>query len=154
VAFHDAIESGLAGGGELHDVRDVASKAADNAARLAALFHVFERGMSGAVGLDCFESASRIVAWHLSESRRFFGELALPVELADAAKLDTWLAEYCRRERTGCVGKNHVRQHGPLRSKERLDSAIRELSELGRSRVERDGRHLAIRINPILRGAS
>lgn len=33
VGFHDAIESELASGGELYDVRDVASKSADNAAR-------------------------------------------------------------------------------------------------------------------------
>jgi putative DNA primase/helicase len=73
VAYHDAIEGELASGGELHDVRDVASKSADNAARLAALFQQFEHGMGGAVGLDSFERASRIAAWHLYESRRFFG---------------------------------------------------------------------------------
>jgi len=27
---------------------------------------------------------------HLTEARRFFSELALPEELADAAKLDAW----------------------------------------------------------------
>src|SRR5205085_33748 len=64
VAFHDAIEGELASGGELYDVRDVASKSADNAARLAALFHVFE-GTGGAVGADAFEGASRVAAWHL-----------------------------------------------------------------------------------------
>ena len=54
VEYHDAIESELASGGELYDVRDVASKSADNAARLAALFQIFEHGMGGAIGLDCF----------------------------------------------------------------------------------------------------
>ena len=57
VAFHDAIEGELRNGGELYDVRDVASKSADNAVRLAALFHVFEHGMKGAVGLEAFEGA-------------------------------------------------------------------------------------------------
>lgn len=37
VEFHDAVESELASGGELYDVRDLASKTADNAVRLAAL---------------------------------------------------------------------------------------------------------------------
>src|SRR5690606_32876925 len=112
VAFHDAIESELANGGELYDVRDVASKTADNAARLAALFQIFQ-SPGGAIGLEAFESASRIAAWHLHEARRFFGELALPGELADAARLDAWLIEHCRKGRTYTVGKNHVRQHGP-----------------------------------------
>lgn len=47
------------------------------------------QGAGGAIGADAFEGASRITAWHLSEARRFFGELALPAELADAARLDS-----------------------------------------------------------------
>lgn len=64
VKFHDMIESELAMGGELYDVRDVASKSADNAARLAALFHVFE-GAGNSIEINALESASRIAAWHL-----------------------------------------------------------------------------------------
>ncbi|OZA11757.1 MAG: hypothetical protein B7X94_04810, partial [Hydrogenophilales bacterium 17-62-8] len=121
-----------------------------NAARLGALFQIFEHGMGGAVGPECFESASRIAAWHLNESRRFFGELALPAELADAARLDTWLIEYCRRERTHFVGKNHTRQHGALRDGARLDAAIRELAELDRVRLVKDGKRITIWVNPAL----
>lgn len=149
VEFHDTIESELSSGGELYDVRDVASKIADNAARLAAMFQMFEYGI-GAVGYDAFEGAARIAAWHLMEARRFFGELALPVELADAARLDTWLVEHCCRERTTMVGKNRVRQHGPLRDGARLDTAIRELSDLGRIRLVKDGKRLTIHVNPAL----
>jgi putative DNA primase/helicase len=149
IEFHNAVERELATGGELCDVRDVASKAADNAARLAALFQVFEHG-EGDVSLKNIESASRIVAWHLSESRRFFGELSLPVELANAARLDTWLIEYCRRERTGIVGKSATLQYGPLRKKENLDAAIRELVELDRLRVRREGKRTWLAINPAL----
>jgi len=154
VEYHDAIESELASGGELYDVRDVASKSADNAARLAALFQQFEHGTGGAVGLDSFERASRITAWHLSEARRFFGELALPTELADAARLDSWLIEYCRKGRTHMVGKNHVRQHGPLRDGARLDAAIRELAELDRLELVKDGKRLTIHLNPALVGVA
>lgn len=150
VEYHDAIESELASGGELYDVRDVASKSADNAARLAALFQQFEHGMGGAIGLDSFERASRITAWHLSEARRFFGELALPAELADAARLDSWLIEHCRKGRTHFVGKNHVRQHGPMRDGARLDAAIRELVALDRLRLVKDGKRLTIQVNPAL----
>ena len=150
IEYHDAIESELASGGELYDVRDVASKSADNAARLSALFQVFEHGTGGAVGLDCFEGASRIAAWHLHESRRFFGELALPAELADAARLDTWLIEYCNRKSTLSVGKNYVRQHGPLRDGKRLDAAIRELAAFERLKLNAIGKHLTISLNPAL----
>ena len=154
VAYHDAIESQLASGGELYDVRDVASKSADNAARLAALFQQFEHGMGGAIGLEAFEGASRIAAWHLSEARRFFGELALPAELADAARLDSWLIGHCQQARTHFVGKNHVRQHGPLRDGARLDGAIRELAELDRLQLVKDGKRLTIHLNPALVGVT
>lgn len=151
VDYHDAIEGELASGGELYDVRDVASKSADNAARLAALFQRFD-GDGDAIGADALQNASRITAWHLNEARRFFGELALPDELANAARLDSWLFEYCRRVRTHLVGKNHARQHGPLRDGVVLDTAIRELADLDRVRLVKDGKRLTIHVNPQLLG--
>lgn len=150
VKYHDQIEIELVNGGELYDVRDVASKSADNAARLAAIFHVFEHGPSGSIGADNFDQASVIAAWHLHESRRFFGELALPVELAEAVRLDSWLIEYCRRENTSSIGKNYTLQHGPLRKKEKLDSAIRELCELDRLKITKTGKRYTLNVNPSL----
>jgi putative DNA primase/helicase len=152
VEYHDAIESKLATGGELYDVRDVASKSPDNAARLAALFQMFEHGMGGPVGIDCFERASLVSAWYLHEARRFFGELALPAELANAARLDNWLIDYCQRERTHVIPKNHVRQYGPLRDGARLNAAMGELDSLDRLRLEKEGKQLTIHLNPALVG--
>lgn len=151
IAFHDGIESELSGDGELHDVRDVASKAADNAARLAALFHAFEGG-GRAISVNAFASAARIVAWHLNESRRFFGELALPAELVNAARLDAWLIDYCRRERMSMVPTKTVLQRGPalLRDKAALEAAVRELEDLGRGRLVQDGRRKLIEVNSAL----
>jgi len=152
VEYHDAIEGELISGGELYDVRDVASKSADNAARLALLFHVFEHGMDGAIGAEAFDSASSIAAWHLNESRRFFGELALPVELADPARLDTWLIDYCRRESTHLVPIAKLQQRGPsrLRSKATIKIAMQELAELDRVRWVNEGRRKMIAVNPAL----
>lgn len=153
VNFHDAIESELASGGELYDVRDVASKAADNTARLATLFHVFGSNCSSSnIATESIESACRIVAWHLNESRRFFGGLALPAELADAARLDSWLIEYCRRERTHLVSKRYVLQHGPIRNDVALLTAIRELDELERAKLTVEGKRKIIKVNPALLG--
>ncbi|MCK9638029.1 MAG: DUF3987 domain-containing protein [Methylobacter tundripaludum] len=153
IAFHDALEAELRSGGELYDVRDVASKTADNAARLAALFHVFTHGMGGAVDVDCFEGASRIAAWHLSESRRFFGELVLPVELANATRLDTWLVDYGKRERTHIIPRREAQRFGPVRDKDALKQALQELDELGRVRLLMEGRRKDILINPALLAA-
>lgn len=153
IQYHDDVEGELRAGGELYDVRDVASKSADNAVRLAAQFHVFEHGF-GAVGPEAFQGASLVAAWHLNESRRFFGELALPAELADAVRLDTWLIEYCRRESTHMVGKNHVRQNGPLRDGARLDAAIKELADLDRVRITKTGKKITVQVSPALVGVA
>jgi putative DNA primase/helicase len=151
IEFYDVIESELVSGGELYDVRDVASKTADNAARIAALFQVFLHG-GGAIGLDVFVSASRIAAWHLNESRRFFGELTLPTEIADAQRLDKWLTDFCMRGKTGTVPTKKVQQFGPhgLRTKAAIESALEELESLGRARLVKDGKCRSIAINPRL----
>ena len=153
VMFHDAIEGELRSGGELYDVRDVASKTADNAARIATLFQIFEHGSGGAVGLAAFEGASRIAAWHLHEARRFYGELALPEEQADAARLDSWLLDYCQREKTNIVPRRDVQRNvtpGHLRQKTALDFALDELMEADRVQLVQDGRRKEIHINPAL----
>lgn len=150
IEFHDHIESELVSSGDLYDIRDIASKSADNAARMAALFQVFKHGLHSSIELPCFEAASSIVAWHLNESRRFYGELALPKELADAVRLDKWLIEHCRQKDITSLNKNHVRQYGPLRDGMRLNVAITELVDLDRlSIVEHEKGHL-ISVNPKL----
>jgi len=149
IAFHDAIEAELSDGGELRDVRDVASKAADNAARLAALFHAFA-GDGGAIATDAFAGAARIVAWHLNEARRFFGELALPAELADAVRLDAWLIGQCRRDGAQEVPRREAQRCGPVRDADRLTTALRVLAELDRAREGTDGKRRPIRVNPAL----
>lgn len=154
VSFHDAIETELGNGGELCDVRDVASKTADNAARLAALFHLFEHGMGGAIGLESFEGASRIAAWHLTESRRFFGEIALPKELVDAARVDAWILNRCQSGRANAVPKNDIRQRGPIRDKSRLGDALAELESLSRIRLAKEGKATVVQVNPALLGGT
>jgi len=147
IAFHDDIEGQLVTGGQYHDIRDVASKIADNAVRLAGLIHAFE-GNSGPITLEAFFSAQAIVHWHLDESLRFFSEFTMPIELADAARLERWLVDICRINSTTFVRKNEVRQKGPLRDSKAFQLAINELEALNRIRVGTDGRAAAIFINP------
>ncbi|MBC7501456.1 MAG: DUF3987 domain-containing protein [Herminiimonas sp.] len=151
IRFHDEIETGLGKGGELQEVRDVASKIADNAVRLAALFHIIGGGI-GAISLDNFVSASVIAAWHLNEALRFFGELALPEAEADAAALDEWLIDYCNVNRVDVVPTRTISQYGPykVRGKERLQAAVDELIERGRVVIAQSGRKREIQINPQL----
>lgn len=151
VRFHDAIEAKLRPSGELHDVRDVASKAADNAARLAALFSAFEEPGTAEISAALMNAAARIVTWHLTEAQRFFGGLAVPQSTVDAMRLQDWLVERCRADGVGCIHARTVQQFATpvrLRKREVLDAAIAELSEAERVRDVLDGRRRVLVINP------
>jgi putative DNA primase/helicase len=149
IAFHDEIERQLVSGGQYQNIRDVASKIADNAARLAGLFHVFE-GVPGPISLQALNASKLVLKWHLDESNRFFSELSLPQELSDAVRLERWMIEICLRHKTTFIRKNDMRQRGPVRSKQFLQPAIDELITLNRIRVGKEGRAEVIYINPSL----
>jgi putative DNA primase/helicase len=140
VEFHDAIERQLAPEGELHDVRDVASKVADNAARLAALFQVFTDGLSD-ISAEKMESGCRLAAWHLSEAQRFFGELAIPPGTLAAMQLERWLKAHCNRHQVIEVSRREVQRlitPSYLRDGETLTAAVATLAQHGRVREHND----------------
>lgn len=148
--FHDGAEQELRSGGELADVRDVASKAAENCARVAALFHLVENGPNGRIGAAHMAAAARIITWHLFEARRFLGGLALPKTLSNAAKLDAWLIAECCKRGTDSVTQRDALRLGPnpVRKKSELTAALVELAETCRARLDDDGR--TVRVNPAL----
>lgn len=150
INLHDLIEAELSQGGELYDVRDVASKTADNAARLAALFSLFETGTTGDIGPDTMKQAGRIAAWHLNESRRFFGELAQPIELVDATRIEQWLTDRCRDTGELVTARRTLQQFGPVRDKSRFQVALTELEELNRIRVITEGKKKLVELNPAI----
>ena len=153
IVFHDAIEADLRSGGDLYDVRDVASKTADNAVRIATLFQLFEHGISSAISLRAFEGASRIAAWHLHEARRFYGELALPEDQAHALSLEKWLLEYCRSHQTNVIPRREIQRNvtpGHLRQKEALDVALAVLMKANRARLVPVDKRKEIHVNPDL----
>ncbi len=153
IDFHDTVEAELAPDGEMAETRDVASKASDNAARMAALFHTFEHGPAGTIGSDHMRRAARIVAWHLFEARRFLNQIATPEAVADAMALETWLVDYCRRERLAVVPCNRAQKFGPNRTRRKaaLDAALNELEGAGRIRRGTEGRKAVIILHPEIR---
>jgi putative DNA primase/helicase len=156
VDFHNTVESELAPGGDMAEARDVASKAADNAARMAALFHVFDHGPAGTIGADLMRRAARIVAWHLYEARRFLNQIAIPEAVADAMTLETWIIERCKADHLAAVPISTLHKSGPnrLRKKAPLEAALNELESAYRIRRRKDGRKIKIDINPeIVRGS-
>ena len=70
--FND-IEKAIANPYQWQSISDLASKASENIARLAALFHVFTGADRHQISAHHVESAYQVVAWHLNEAKRIFG---------------------------------------------------------------------------------
>jgi hypothetical protein len=149
IEFFNIIEGQLKQGGELSIVRDVASKSADNAARIAGLFHLLQYGKTGLVNEQDMKSACAIAMWHLSESQRFLSEVSQSPEVNDAILLNDWLVKYCNTHQTNIVKKSYVLQHAPnqLRNKAKLASALDELIDANRVKLFSEENAMKIEIN-------
>jgi len=152
IAYHNQVEGELGYLGEFKDIKDVASKSADNAARLAALFHVLEHGINGSISALNMQRAVSLAGWHLYEARRFFGQLATNQDTHNAIKLDEWLINHCRKSQESKIKKSLLLTHAPysVRSKEALDKAIQILTNLSRIRLSIDTKLQYIEVNPVL----
>lgn len=145
VNFHNEVEEQLRGDEVYSGIKDVASKAADNAARLACCLHVFS-GMPGtAIGRESMVGACALMTWYLDEAVSFARSVEAAPEVADAQLLEEWLVrEVTTRFKAGCspvVAVNEVRRKGPNRLREarskRLDEALELLQDHHRVLVTR-----------------
>lgn len=151
-AFHDDVERELGAAGGLRELRDFGSKAAEQAARIAALFHVAEHGIGGTIRVDTVERACAVVEWHLGQARRLVSRLDMPTALANAVRLDEWLTAEARRCGENRVPRSRIAQFGPstTREKKALGAALDELVQRGRVRQAKNGRQIFVEINSVL----
>ncbi|WP_164549376.1 YfjI family protein [Tsuneonella rigui] len=157
IRFHDEVEEKQGPEQEYANIRDVASKAADNAARLACCFHVFSGDPSMSIGLVSMVGACRLMRWYLDEAVRFAHSAGAAPELADAQLLEEWLVARVRAQpkqsAAVLVAVNEVRKKGPNRLRQahsrRLDDALELLSDHHRvlvlRRAGRKGRDIYVR---------
>ena len=146
-AFHDKIEIRLKRGREYGEIKDLGAKAAEQAARMAVGFHVFEHGPEGSIDRDTFGDAARVVEWHLNEARRGLVMTEQPRVVTDAALLLTWLLS-----RPHPVSLRHILQFGPTpaRDKKRRNAAVEYLIERHCARLVTN----ALILNPKLKCSS
>lgn len=125
VSFFNNVEMGLKKSSHWSSIKDFASKAAENAARLSALLHLFEGRESQMMSSECTERAIQIIHWHLLETRNLLDTQPQTYEHQDAIKLLNWIHEKALQETT----PRYLQQYGPIREKPRRDKAIKTLIE-------------------------
>lgn len=141
VRFYDEVE-GQMGGDEVYaSIRDVASKAPENAARLACCLLVFTSPERLLIDADTMNAACALMRWYLDEAVRFGRDAATTPEVRNAELIEAWLvqkwkeATWARQEWRMTV--NTIRRTGPneIRSKGIIDDALELLQDHGRLRV-------------------
>lgn len=140
--FYNRTEVELLDGRYLADVRDFGSKIAENAARIAALFHHY-LGRDHYIQVDCVKNACAIAHWYACEFKDLFGQSQIPQEQIDAQMLEDWLWTLFRKHNNVFpLPKQRIRTYGPnqLRNAERLNGALWTLASAGKVVIGKQGK--------------
>ncbi len=128
IEFQDCTEAKLGKDADYECVKDFGAKAPENAARLAALFHLLEYGPDGTIDADTMEKACCLAMWYLCETRRLFSCMDIPQDHRDAQSLLDWAL---KKHGTSNFSASEILQYGPrcVRKKSDRDRILRLLTE-------------------------
>ena len=149
-AFYNRVEAGLGGSGEYFDVRDLISKAPDNAARIAAIIHLFN-GEGGPISAKSMQAGIDLCLYYANEMKRVFADFSQSSENTDASALSGWLIRSCIGQNEEQISRRRISQYatpGRLRNREVGDKALHLLQSLGHVRICKNGQ--AVEVNPKL----
>jgi len=126
IAAINEFENLMAPGAELAEIRDRASKAIENACRIAGVLIVIEKGLSiREITTEYLERSLILMQWYLAETLRIRCFARVPQSIIDAETLSSWLLNHDIKQ----FRSKQILNKGPtqLRDKSRLSAAINEL---------------------------
>ena len=150
---YNEIEKGLQPHREYASIPDIASKTADNAARLAGLFHLYENGLTGRITESEMQSGITIAQWYLHEALRYFTNATKPASIQDAYNLEKWIISKCKESQTNIIEKRELMQKVTPKSLRKAATfiAVIDLLKLhNRVRLEKHNGKESIVVNPAL----
>lgn len=129
VVFHDQIEAAMAADGQLEVLRDVAGKAAENAARIAGVLSIIENADATIIEPSAMANACELMAWYVGEALRLSGQHRQPAALRNAGKLLDWV----RARGAAEISLRDIMRTGPnsVRGKAEAEAALAKLDEHG-----------------------
>lgn len=110
VAFHNHVEPLQRRGAAFQSIRGFASKAVEQAARIAGIFQLFEDRAAPEVSGETMAQAIDLMDWYLAEAKRLLEVSAVPEPLCKAEKLRAWLVSHWGEQR---VDVRTVVRRGP-----------------------------------------
>ena len=128
IKFHDAVEQQVASGGMFANVKPWASKAAEQALRIAGVLAIFDDPTTQTIDLQTLDRGASLATWHLREAARLASVAAVPVDVRNAELLLDWCAATSRR----LLCSSDALQRGPTRIRDR-ETFLRAVGELERA---------------------
>lgn len=119
VAYHDKIEREVGPGGRYEGLADVASKSAENAARIACIFTYFSDETE--VTEATMVNACAIAEWYLVETLTYFGLKAEPQSVTDAYAIENWIVEQCVKDKSDHVTLRQLTTGGPTMARKKYE---------------------------------
>ena len=117
-------------GNDLCELTDRASKAVENACRIAGILAVIDEGMATrSIKAEHLTSGLILMQWYLAEALRIRSVSLIPLEVKHAEMLVNWLKE--RDLKLFSTSMILTRGSNQLRCKARLDPAIKVLMDSG-----------------------
>jgi hypothetical protein len=153
IAYYNDTERQLGKLGEYETIKDFAAKSAENAARIAAILHIFEHGAVGVISAGMMQRAIALAAWYLEETKRIFIHLEEPQDIGDARLLQEWALRRGGQSFT----QRDVMQYGPNLLRKNQARRLRALEMLTAHHViaaEAKGSRTIYHINPALTDAA
>lgn len=134
ISIYNYIERNTASDGIYRYHPEYASKMAENIARLAGIFHIFEGSSEENIPESTLLSARDIIFWYADEYMRLFSDdSSFDQIVEDAGKLEKFLIKTFSEKNLSYYRKSDLLYYGPnsLRKAVRLDAAIHYLSQQG-----------------------
>jgi hypothetical protein len=112
IAFHDTVERELVDAGKLAQIRGLANKAPEHAARIAGVLALVENVSCASISARWMKSGIELVTHYLNEAMRLYEAGLADPEIREADKLLSWLKARPANKRT-VVSLVDVYQFGP-----------------------------------------
>ncbi|GAB2529666.1 YfjI family protein [Simplicispira piscis] len=131
-------ESYMRPGGIYYSAKDFASKATENIARLAAIFHAFFTDNDDEITSETLNYAINLIATYGQQYLTILGASnPADEEQQDLMDLTNWLLACVYNKQVDCIPKSYLMQYGPnrLRQKAKLDVLLGILASHGKIRI-------------------
>ena len=137
-SFYEDIEKDSGECGNWSAIRDFASKATEQAVRIAGVFHVFEQGSNGEISEENMDNATTIARLFLNNAKIFNQTFIIlnPIDKM-AVDLKKWLINSCDKNKSNEINETIISNKGPnkVRLKENRAKVLERLEECGYIRI-------------------